>query len=98
MIKIDDALIDKLANLAKLEFDQQEKKAIQQDLERILGFFEQISELDTDNVEPLIYVSEEHNVFRSDEVKALITTAEGLKNAPLHDNTYIKVPKVIDNK
>ncbi len=96
MIQIDDALIDRLANLAKLEFDESTKAAIRQDLEKILGFFEQISELNTEAVEPLVYVNDEYNVFRKDEAKTLITQAEGLKNAPLHDGTYIKVPKVID--
>lgn len=94
-MNIDTALIDRLATLAKLEFDEAGKQAIQQDLENILGFFEQISALDTENVEPLVYVSEEKNVFRPDQVQRLISKKEGLRNAPLKDEDYIKVPKVI---
>ena len=95
-MEINNELIDKLANLAKLDFDDTAKKEIREDLEKVLTFFEKISELDTANVEPLIYMNEEVNVFRKDEAKQLITREEGLKNAPLQDGEFIKVPKVIE--
>lgn len=95
-MEINNELIDKLANLAKLNFDDTAKEAIRGDLEKALTFFEKISELDTENVEPLIYMNEEVNVFRKDEAKTLISRAEGLKNAPLQDGEFIKVPKVIE--
>ena len=95
-MEINNELIDKLANLAKLNFDDSAKKAIRGDLEKALTFFEKISELDTENVEPLIYMNEEVNVFRKDEAKTLISRAEGLKTAPLQAGEFIKVPKVID--
>lgn len=94
-MEINNELIDKLANLAKLNFDEEGKEHIQNDLQKILSFFEKISELDTANVEPLIYMSDEVNVFRKDEAKQLISRLEGLKNAPLEDGEFIKVPKVI---
>lgn len=93
---INNELIDKLANLAKLNFDEEAKQNIKNDLQKILTFFEKISELDTSNVEPLIYMNDEVNIFRKDEAKHLISRLEGLKNAPLEDGEYIKVPKVID--
>lgn len=95
-MEINNELIDKLANLAKLNFDDTAKETIREDLEKVLTFFEKISELDTENVEPLIYMNEEVNVFRKDEAKQLITREEGLKNAPLQDGEFIKVPKVIE--
>lgn len=91
------ALIDRLAALSKLEFDDTAKVAIQQDLKRIFGFIEKISEVDTTGIEPLIYLSDEVNVLRKDEVKKLTTQQEALLNAPLADEQYIKVPKVIKN-
>lgn len=91
------ALIDRLATLSKLEFDESAKVAIQQDLKRIFGFIEKISEIDTTGIEPLIYLSDEVNVLRKDEVKTLTTQQEALLNAPLADEQYIKVPKVIKN-
>lgn len=95
-MQIDSALVDKLATLSRLNFDDEQKESVRQDLEKVLGFFEKISELDTENVEPLIYVNEdEHNVFRPDEVQVLTTKAEALKNAALKDEDYFLVQKVI---
>ncbi len=95
-MKIDSKTVDKLAELAKLEFDEEGKTEIVKDLNRIVEFVEKLGELDTSNVEPLIYMSEETNVMRDDVVKEEITQQEALKNAPLKDSDYIKVPKVIN--
>jgi len=96
-MKVDEALVDKLAKLSRLEFDAEEKSAIRKDLERMLNFAEQLNEVDTDGVEPLIHVNPEKNVFRPDEVTESLTQAEALKNAPNHDSYYFKVPKVVEN-
>jgi aspartyl-tRNA(Asn)/glutamyl-tRNA(Gln) amidotransferase subunit C len=92
-MKIDSKTIDKLAELAKLEFDEEGKKEIEKDLNRMVEFVEKLSEIDTSNVEPLVYLSEETNMMRDDVVKQEITQQEALKNAPLKDSDYIKVPK-----
>lgn len=97
-MKIDLKTVDKLADLAKLEFDEEGKKEIANDLNRIVAFVEKLSELDTSQVEPLIYLSEDTNVMRNDIVKQEITQQEALKNVPVKDSDYIKVPKVIDKK
>ncbi|HTB32643.1 MAG TPA: Asp-tRNA(Asn)/Glu-tRNA(Gln) amidotransferase subunit GatC [Bacteroidia bacterium] len=94
-MKIDSKTVDKLADLAKLEFDEEGKKEIVNDLNRIVEFVEKLSELDTSNVEPLIYLSEDRSAMRDDVVKQVITQQEALKNAPVKDSDYIKVPKVI---
>jgi aspartyl-tRNA(Asn)/glutamyl-tRNA(Gln) amidotransferase subunit C len=67
-------------------------------MNNMLGFIDKLNELDTSNVEPLIYMSEEVNVFREDDVRHDITQDEALKSAPKHDSDYFKVPKVIGNK
>ncbi len=92
---INDELIDRLSNLAKLNFEEEGKQAIKQDLEKILNFFQTISELDTDQVEPLVYMNQEVNIARKDEVKVLINKEEGLKNAPKADENFFLVPKMI---
>jgi len=43
----------------------------------------------------LLHMSDEVNILREDEVKGSISRAEGLKNAPVHDGQFFKVPKVI---
>lgn len=94
-VELNDALIDKLSALAKLEYSGSEKEEIKKDLSRILGFIDKLDELDTKNVEPLIFMSDEVNVLRADESKETITKAEALKNAPVKDSDYFKVPKVL---
>ncbi len=90
------ATISRLAELAKLEFDDAQTTEIAKDLGRMLAFVEKLNELDTKGVEPLIYMSDEVNVLRDDESKTDITREEALSNAPKRDSDYFKVPKVLE--
>ena len=65
---------------------------------RILTRKWKLNELNTDNVEPLIYMTDEVNVLREDVVKTDMTQEEALKNAPKKDSDYFKVPKVVEKK
>jgi aspartyl-tRNA(Asn)/glutamyl-tRNA(Gln) amidotransferase subunit C len=96
MTHIDNATIDKLANLARLEFNDSEKEAIKKDLSKILSYVEKLNEIDTTGVEPLIHISDEVNVLRDDVVEETITQQEALKNAPDKNSDYFKIPKVLD--
>ena len=95
-MEINDALIDKLSALAKLEFEGEEKEMIKDDLTKMLGFVEKLTNVNTSDVEPLIYITEEESVLREDLVKETITQEEALKNAPHKDSYYFKVPKVLN--
>ena len=88
-------MVEKLAHLARLQFNDVEKKEIKTDLQRMISFAEKLNELDLEAVEPLMHMSDEVNVLREDEVKGSISREEALKNAPLHDDKFFKVPKVI---
>ncbi len=81
--------------MAKLEFDEQSAKQMKADLEKIIGFVDKLNEIDTEGIAPLIYLSGEVNVLREDEVKAVISQVEALKNAPEKDSDYFKVPTVL---
>ncbi len=94
-MEVNDALVDKLANLSRLQFNATEKEGIKADLQRMIQFVEKLNELDTAGVAPLLHMSEQVNVLREDEVKGSISRAEGLQNAPVHDEAFFKVPKVI---
>jgi aspartyl-tRNA(Asn)/glutamyl-tRNA(Gln) amidotransferase subunit C len=94
-MKIDIATVDRLAELARLEFDNQTKEEMVKDMNNMLQFVDKISELDTAGVEPLIFLTEESNVFREDEITHEVSQAEALKNAPKKDMYYFRVPKVI---
>lgn len=60
--------IRKIAHLARLEFNEEKEQEVLQDLNKILNWVDQLRELDTESVEPLIHMSEEVNVLREDEV------------------------------
>jgi aspartyl-tRNA(Asn)/glutamyl-tRNA(Gln) amidotransferase subunit C len=94
--KIDIKTVDEIAHLARLEFKDEAKKEILNDLNRMLSFVNKLNELDTEKEEPLIYVTDEKNVLREDEPEVTISQKEALKNAPKKDSDYFKVPKVID--
>ncbi len=96
MSKINEDTVDKIAHLARLEFNGDEKKKIISDMNNMLQFIDKLNELNTDNVEPLIYMSEETNKLREDEMKQDVSQDEALKNAPKKDSDYFKVPKVVD--
>jgi aspartyl-tRNA(Asn)/glutamyl-tRNA(Gln) amidotransferase subunit C len=93
---IDKDTVEKVANLARLELAEDEKDAMIKDMNKILGFMDKLNEMDTRGVEPLIYMTDEINGTREDEIKQLITTEEGLKNAPKHTGEYFLVAKVIE--
>ena len=94
-MKIDEKLVDNLADLSKLEFNREGKKEIISDLNKILEFVGKLDELDTDSVEPLIHISTEENVLRDDEANQPISREEALKNAPDKQDGFFRVPKVV---
>jgi aspartyl-tRNA(Asn)/glutamyl-tRNA(Gln) amidotransferase subunit C len=95
--KIDIKTVDEIAHLARLEFSEEAKQGIITDMNRMLDFVDKLNEVNTDNVEPLIYMTQEQNVLREDVPQITLTQKEALKNAPQKDTDYFKAPKVIDN-
>jgi aspartyl-tRNA(Asn)/glutamyl-tRNA(Gln) amidotransferase subunit C len=95
-MKVNEQLIGHLSHLARLQFDAQAGQEMVHDLNRILGFVEKLEEVDTEGVEPLIYMTDETNILRNDEVIQTITQDEALKNAPRKDSDYFRVPRFID--
>jgi aspartyl-tRNA(Asn)/glutamyl-tRNA(Gln) amidotransferase subunit C len=94
-MEVNDELVEKLAHLARLKFDDTDKVGIKNDLQKMIQFVEKLNELDTTGVEPLLHMSSNVNVLREDEIKGSISREEGLKNAAMHDDQFFKVPKVI---
>ena len=94
-MEINDAMIDKLANLARLKFNETEKVQIKSDLQNMIGMIEKMNELDTTDVAPLLHITENVNVLREDMVEGSITNEEALKNAANKNAPFFIVPKVI---
>ncbi|MBI5915369.1 MAG: Asp-tRNA(Asn)/Glu-tRNA(Gln) amidotransferase subunit GatC [Bacteroidetes bacterium] len=94
-MQIDRPLILKLENLARLQLSEEERERLTGDLNKILVMVEKLGELDTSNVEPLVYINDETNVLREDEIKHQVDQQTALANAPDKDGRYFKVPKVM---
>lgn len=95
-MQIDTALISRLEKLARLQLNAAEREKLAGDLQRILDMVDKLQELDTDGVEPLVYLNDETNTLREDEIAHQLTQTEALLNAPKHDGQFFRVPKVIE--
>jgi aspartyl-tRNA(Asn)/glutamyl-tRNA(Gln) amidotransferase subunit C len=94
-MKISREQVAHIAELSRLELDQETLDLYQGQLDAILDYMETLGELDTQGVEPLYSPVEKHTVLRSDEVKNEFTRAQILGNAPDTDGEYFLVPKVL---
>jgi aspartyl-tRNA(Asn)/glutamyl-tRNA(Gln) amidotransferase subunit C len=95
-MEVNDALVDNLANLARLQFSEAEKEIIKNDLQRMIHFVDKLNELDTTGVQPVLHMTDAVNVLREDVVQGSVSRSAGLKNAPETDGVFFKVPKVIN--
>jgi len=95
-MKISDKTVDHIAHLARLEFEGDKKAAIKKDMEKIISFIDKLQEIDTENVEPLIFMTNEVNSLREDDPIVSLTQDQVLKNAPKKDSDYFRIPKVLD--
>jgi aspartyl-tRNA(Asn)/glutamyl-tRNA(Gln) amidotransferase subunit C len=94
-MKITPEKVQELATLSRLRFEGEAAEKMRQDLENILEMCEKLNEVNTDDVEPLIYMTDRVNNLRDDKVAQEISHEEALKNAPKKDSDFFRVPKVI---
>ena len=97
-MSIESQTVKNTAHLARLEFENEEEAKMIVSMNRMIGFVEKLNELNTDNIEPLVYMTDEINSLREDEVKSPLSQKDVLANSPKHDSDYFKVPKVVENK
>lgn len=96
MEKITIKEVEHVANLARLEFNEEEKHKLAQQLAKILDYIDQLNKLDTTDVEPTSHVIPVKNVVRPDVVKPSLSKEEALSNAPSDVNGLFEVPKIIE--
>ena len=94
-MEVNNKLIQDIAKLSKLKFDDFAEEKMKLDLEKMITFVEKLNEIDTKDVDPLIYISEDINVLRKDNVTEETSQEDALKNAPEKDSDYFKVPTVL---
>ena len=84
----------KIANLARLKPSKTESDKLDGYLEQVIGYIDQLNQLDTTNIEPTSHVLPVHNVFRDDEVLKS-TDVDYLAGSPSNNKGHYEVPKVI---
>ena len=88
--------VRKVARLARLDLPDADLAVLAQQLTAILGYMDQLTELDTENVEPLAHPLPVQNVFRPDELRPSLPVDEALRNAPARSGNFFAVPAVLD--
>ena len=96
-MKIDRESLQKIAHLSRLQIKPDEEASLLKSMDSVLSWMEQLNEVDTDGVEPLIHVMDEANNWRQDQGKNTLLRNEALANAPSKNSSYIMVPKVIES-
>ena len=95
-MKVDKETLHKIAHLARLEVRPEEEADMLTSLNEVLTWMEQLNEIDTTGVEPLMHISEELNVLREDVVGTHLSRENALINAPQHNEQFFEVPKVLE--
>ena len=93
---IDDATIEYVGILAKLELSDEEKEQAKKDMASMLDYIDKLNELDTTGVTPMSHVFPVNNVFREDEVTNGDDRDNLLLNAPQKKEGTYMVPKTFD--
>ena len=94
---IDRQEVKKVANLARLNLTDAEEEAFTTQLNSILDYFDQLSELDTTDVAPTTRAIETSNITRTDELTPFPNKEELLKAAPEKQGEFFRVPKIINS-
>lgn len=87
--------IEKIERLAALKLQGEEKESITKDLEEILNYFNILKEVNTEDVEPLVYTEEIKLFLRKDEIKEGLPIKEVEKNRELFGDNFFKVKKIV---
>ena len=87
--------VEKVSLLGRLLLSEAELDTMTTQLGRVVGYVEQLSEVNTDNVQPMAHAVDMHNVFREDQVGASLPRDAALANAPKRDSECYRVPAVL---
>lgn len=88
--------VENIAKLAHLNLTKEKKDEFASQFEKIIGYIDEINKLDLEGIEPLAHVIETENVLREDKIKPGLTLEQALSNAPKKNDTFFKVPKVLE--
>ena len=95
-MSVDIETVKRVAKLARIAVDDDEAARLQGDLNAILGFVEQLNEVDVEGVEPMTSVVEMSMKQRKDAVTDGDKADQIVANAPASEDNFFMVPKVIE--
>lgn len=95
-MKIDSAVVNKVAHLARIELKQQELQMLSGQLQGIINFIDKLKELDVADIQPASHILPVSNVFRGDSPVPSLPNQKALANAPAPQGNFFGVPKVIE--
>ena len=96
-MKIDDALLTKLEKLSYLEIAQDKREELINQLSEIVSFVDNLSELDTTDLDPNFGMTDKGTLLRKDEISSSKPVSESiLSHAPLSEDNFFIVPKIIE--
>jgi len=94
-MEVTTALVEKLANLSRLYFTEDEINGYTADLQNMISFVDKLNEVDTSGVNPVLHMGDAVNSLRDDQINGSISREDALLNSPIKDNQFFKVPTVI---
>lgn len=95
-MSVDNATVRRVARLARIAVSDDDVEAMKGELNAILGFVEQLGEVDVTGVEPMTSVIPMAMKKRQDVVTDGAKAADIVANAPAHDAHFFMVPKVLE--
>ncbi len=88
--------ISHVAGLARLKLADSEKELFSKQVDSIISYIDKLNELDTSGIKPTAHVLPISNVFREDELKTSLPRDRALQNSPVKDESFYRVPKIIE--
>lgn len=95
MVKISKDLIDSLSKLAKINLTKEQEEKYAGEFTSVIGYMDEIKNLDVENIPETSRVSDEGNVLRKDEVKPSLSQKQALNNSKSTHNGYFLVPQIL---
>ena len=87
--------IRRLARLARLKVSEDDLQSLSQELSKIVSLVDQLAEVPTDGIEPMVHAFDLQNVLAPDRMQPSLPCDEALRNAPSHDGECFLVPAVL---
>jgi len=87
--------VEHIGWLARLKIDEEQLEGYARQLNSVLDYFQQLDEVDTQDVEPTYHILDMNNVFRDDKTTKSMSQDEAIANAPKKQKGYFKAPRII---